>query len=60
VVHGQFVRSIGGYRPSMNGAREAAMRGVGLGLAALLHAGWWLEWHTRTEPGRGCRALCES
>jgi hypothetical protein len=44
----------------MSGAREAAIKGLGLGLAALLHAGWWLEWQTRTEPGRGCRKACAS
>jgi len=56
----QFVLSIGGYGRSMSGAREVAMKGASLGFAALLHAGWWLEWHMRTQPGRGCRELCES
>jgi hypothetical protein len=44
----------------MSAARVAAIKGAGLGLAALLHAGWWLEWQTRTEPGHGCRELLES
>jgi len=31
------------------------------GLAsAVRHAGWWLEWRIRPEPGSGCRALDEA
>ena len=59
-VHGQFGLSIGGYARRMSGTKEAAMRGVGLAAAALLHAGRSLEWQMRTQPGRRCRELCES
>jgi hypothetical protein len=28
--------------------------------SAVRHAGWWLEWHTRPDPGCGSRDLSES
>jgi hypothetical protein len=40
----------------MSGAREAAKKGLEVGLAAVRHAGWWLSWHT---DRRGCRELME-
>jgi hypothetical protein len=40
----------------MSGAREAAKKGLDLGLAAIRHTGWWLRWQT----GRGaCREVTE-
>jgi len=31
------------------------------GLAsAVRHARWWLDWHTRPQPGAGTRELAES
>jgi hypothetical protein len=40
----------------MGGAREAAMKGLHLGLAAIRHTGWWLRWHT---DRRACREVAE-
>jgi hypothetical protein len=28
--------------------------------SAVRHAGWWLEWQSRLQPGSGCRVLDES
>jgi hypothetical protein len=33
---------------------------VSITVSAVRHAGWWLEWQTRPEPGSGCRALADS
>jgi hypothetical protein len=33
---------------------------VSLLASAARHAGWWLEWHTRPQPGAGSRELAES
>ena len=30
----------------MDEAREAAKKGLDLGVAALRHASWWLQWQT--------------
>jgi hypothetical protein len=30
----------------MDEAREAAKKGLNLGVAVLRHAGWWLRWQT--------------
>jgi hypothetical protein len=36
-------------------------RRIVTGLAsALRHAGWWLEWQTRRQPGAGTRELADS
>ena len=29
----------------MSGAQELAKKGLGLGLTAIAHTGWWLQWH---------------
>jgi hypothetical protein len=36
----------------MSGAREAATKGLHLGLATVRHAGWWLRWHTDGNASR--------
>ena len=30
----------------MSGPRDAAKKGLDLGLAAIRHTGWWLRWQT--------------
>jgi hypothetical protein len=40
----------------MNDAREAAKKGLDLCLAAVRHAGWWLQWHTDRHA---CREATE-
>jgi hypothetical protein len=36
-------------------------KGIVSGFAsAVRHAGWWLDWHTRPQPGQGARELAES
>jgi hypothetical protein len=41
----------------MNGAHEAAKKGLEVGLAALRHAGWWLRWHTDRRASREAAEL---
>jgi hypothetical protein len=36
----------------MSGAREAAKQGLGLGVAAVGHAGWWFRWQTNRHACR--------
>jgi hypothetical protein len=36
----------------MSGARELAMKGLSLGLAAARHTGWWLRWQTDRHASR--------
>jgi hypothetical protein len=38
----------------MSGVRDAANKGLGLGVAAIRHAGWWLRWQA---DRRGCREV---
>jgi hypothetical protein len=33
---------------------------VAVAAGAVRHAGWWLEWHARPDPGCGSRDLSES
>jgi hypothetical protein len=33
---------------------------VAAAVSAVSHAGWWLEWHTRSTSGDGCRELADS
>jgi hypothetical protein len=40
----------------MSGARQAAKKGLHLGLAAIRHTGWWLRWQT---DRRICREVTE-
>jgi hypothetical protein len=40
----------------MSSAQELAKKGMGLGLAAIRHTGWWLEWQTDRHA---CRELTE-
>jgi hypothetical protein len=40
----------------MSGAQELAKKGLDLGLAAITHTGWWLQWHTDRHA---CRELTE-
>jgi hypothetical protein len=40
----------------MSDAREAAKKGLHLGLAAIRHTGWWLRWQT---DGQACREVTE-
>jgi hypothetical protein len=40
----------------MSGARDAATKGLHLGLAALRHTGWWLRWQTDRNA---CREVAE-
>jgi hypothetical protein len=40
----------------MSGAQELAKKGLGLGLTAIAHTGWWLQWHTDRHA---CRELTE-
>ena len=42
--------------PGMSSAQELAKKGLDLGLAAITHAGWWLQWHTDRHA---CRELTE-
>ena len=40
----------------MNDAREAAKKGLDLGVAVLRHASWWLQWQTDRHA---CREAVE-
>ena len=40
----------------MSSAREAARNGLELGLAAIRHTGWWLQWQTNRHA---CREAAE-
>lgn len=40
----------------MSSAQELAKKGLDLGLAAITHTGWWLQWHTDRHA---CRELNE-
>jgi hypothetical protein len=33
-------------------AQDVALKGLGLGLAVVSHAGWWLGWQMRMSSGR--------
>jgi hypothetical protein len=53
VRHG-CARKLSGMGPSMP-------KRIVSGLAsAVRHAGWWLDWHTRPQPGAGTRELAEA
>jgi hypothetical protein len=41
----------------MSDAREAARKGLELGIAAVNHAGWWLRWQTDHSACREVREL---
>jgi len=41
---------------AMSGARDAAKKGLELGVAAIRHTGWWLHWQT---GGRAYREAAE-
>ena len=36
----------------MSGPRDAAKKGLDVGLAAIRHAGWWLRWQTDRGSSR--------
>ncbi|HEX6583880.1 MAG TPA: hypothetical protein VF056_09760 [Thermoleophilaceae bacterium] len=36
----------------MSGAPEAAKKGLHLGLAAITHVGWWLQWQADGHASR--------
>ncbi len=36
----------------MSSAREAARKGLDIGLAAIRHTGWWLQWQTNRTACR--------
>ncbi len=36
----------------MSGPREAGKKGLEYGLAAMRHAGWWLQWQTNRHAWR--------
>ena len=36
----------------MSGARDAGKKGLELGLAAIRHTGWWLQWQTNRHAFR--------
>ena len=40
----------------MSSAQELAKKGLDLGLAAIRHTGWWLQWQTDCHA---CRELTE-
>lgn len=55
----------------MFGTRSTARQGLIVGLAsveasvtlvasAARHAGWWLDWNTRTGPGAACQGASEA
>jgi hypothetical protein len=40
----------------MSGAREAAKKGLDVGVAAISHAAWWLRWQMDRQD---CREVTE-
>jgi hypothetical protein len=41
----------------MSGAREAAKKGLKLGVAVLGHASWWFRWQTARHASREAAQL---
>ena len=41
----------------MDVAREAAKKGLNLGVSAIRHAGWWLQWQTDRHASRDAPEL---